>query len=250
MPPPPHPTPRWRSFFCMYIPIFFFLCVCACTQLVFMWGNLGLASEDRREVPVPLLLPGQVGVVSVAFVAPVMEGMYTSHWRLAHCGCQFGPRVWCSIVVDTGSSRSALWQQSKPPASLLSGDSCVLSMCGAGFWSGMHDRIDQQPVSHLHEASSCVCLQTETGKTPKVWMNFNPLTWSFSFSLYILSATVSLQPLTQLSEFHWIVKQRGILALICNTLQSWRVYAFNINQLILPEKCFSLSESDGFTLIA
>ncbi|KAF6716226.1 Next to BRCA1 gene 1 protein [Oryzias melastigma] len=85
------------------------------TKLVFMWGNLGLASEDRREVPVPLLLPGQVGVVSVAFVAPVMEGMYTSHWRLAHCGCQFGPRVWCSIVVDSGSGRSALWQQSKPP---------------------------------------------------------------------------------------------------------------------------------------
>uniref|UniRef100_A0A3B5L3R0 NBR1 autophagy cargo receptor a n=1 Tax=Xiphophorus couchianus TaxID=32473 RepID=A0A3B5L3R0_9TELE len=70
------------------------------TKLVFMWGNLGLASEERREVPVPLLLPGQVGVVSVAFVAPVMEGMYTSHWRLAHCGCQFGPRVWCSIVQE------------------------------------------------------------------------------------------------------------------------------------------------------
>ncbi|KAM9715696.1 LOW QUALITY PROTEIN: NBR1 autophagy cargo receptor a [Menidia menidia] len=77
------------------------------TKLVFMWGNLGLAAEERREVPVPLLLPGQVGVVSVAFVAPVMEGTYTSHWRLAHCGCQFGPRVWCSIVVDPGSSRSS-----------------------------------------------------------------------------------------------------------------------------------------------
>ncbi|TKS89493.1 BRCA1 gene 1 protein [Collichthys lucidus] len=62
------------------------------TKLVFMWGNLGLASEEKREVPVPLLLPGQVGVVSVAFVAPMMEGTYTSHWRLAHCGCQFGPR--------------------------------------------------------------------------------------------------------------------------------------------------------------
>uniref|UniRef100_A0A3P8WC11 NBR1 autophagy cargo receptor a n=1 Tax=Cynoglossus semilaevis TaxID=244447 RepID=A0A3P8WC11_CYNSE len=68
------------------------------TKLMFMWGNLGLASEKKREVPVPLLLPGQVGVVSVAFVAPMMEGTYTSHWRLAHCGCQFGPRVWCSIV--------------------------------------------------------------------------------------------------------------------------------------------------------
>ncbi|XP_037611625.1 NBR1 autophagy cargo receptor a isoform X2 [Sebastes umbrosus] len=83
------------------------------TKLVFMWGNLGLASEERREVPVPLLLPGQVGVVSVAFVAPVMEGTYTSHWRLAHCGCQFGPRVWCSIVVDPGDGRNALGHQSK-----------------------------------------------------------------------------------------------------------------------------------------
>ncbi|XP_062298022.1 NBR1 autophagy cargo receptor a [Scomber scombrus] len=83
------------------------------TKLVFMWGNLGLASEDKREVPVPLLLPGQVGVVSVAFVAPVMEGTYTSHWRLAHCGCQFGPRVWCSIVVDPGDGRNALELQSK-----------------------------------------------------------------------------------------------------------------------------------------
>lgn len=83
------------------------------TKLVFMWGNLGLASEEKREVPVPLLLPGQVGVVSVAFVAPVMEGTYTSHWRLAHCGCQFGPRVWCSIVVDPGDGRNALGHLSK-----------------------------------------------------------------------------------------------------------------------------------------
>ncbi|XP_035804072.1 NBR1 autophagy cargo receptor a isoform X2 [Amphiprion ocellaris] len=83
------------------------------TKLVFMWGNLGLASEEKREVPVPLLLPGQVGVVSVAFVAPVMEGTYTSHWRLAHCGCQFGPRVWCSIVVDPGDGRGATGHPSK-----------------------------------------------------------------------------------------------------------------------------------------
>lgn len=83
------------------------------TKLVFMWGNLGLASEEKRVVSVPLLLPGQVGMVSVAFVAPVMEGTYTSHWRLAHCGCQFGPRVWCSIVVDPANSRSAPVLQKK-----------------------------------------------------------------------------------------------------------------------------------------
>uniref|UniRef100_A0A3B3ZYP4 Nbr1 FW domain-containing protein n=1 Tax=Periophthalmus magnuspinnatus TaxID=409849 RepID=A0A3B3ZYP4_9GOBI len=42
----------------------------------------------------------KVGVVSVALCAPPVEGSYTSHWRLAHAGEQFGPRVWCSIVVD------------------------------------------------------------------------------------------------------------------------------------------------------
>lgn len=111
----------------MCIPILCFVYVCACTQLVFMWGNLGLASEEKREVPVPLLLPGQVGVVSVAFVAPVMEGTYTSHWRLAHCGCQFGPRVWCSIVVDPGDTRNALGHQSKRLASLTSNDTLYSS---------------------------------------------------------------------------------------------------------------------------
>lgn len=76
----------------------FFLCLHL--QLKFMWGNLTLVSSDRKDVLVPSLLPGQEGVVSVEFVAPPMEGTYTSHWRLSHRGEQFGPRIWCSIVVD------------------------------------------------------------------------------------------------------------------------------------------------------
>lgn len=71
------------------------------TKLKFMWGNLAVGSGERwREVSVPFLQPGQVGIVSVALCAPPVEGSYTSHWRLAHAGEQFGPRVWCSIVVD------------------------------------------------------------------------------------------------------------------------------------------------------
>ncbi|KAF6732799.1 Next to BRCA1 gene 1 protein [Oryzias melastigma] len=71
------------------------------TKLKFMWGNLAVGSGDRwKEVPVPHLQPGQVGIISVALSAPAVEGSYTSHWRLAHAGEQFGPRVWCSIVVD------------------------------------------------------------------------------------------------------------------------------------------------------
>lgn len=38
--------------------------------------------------------------MNVALCAPSVEGSYTSHWRLAHAGEQFGPRVWCSIAVD------------------------------------------------------------------------------------------------------------------------------------------------------
>ncbi|XP_063816137.1 next to BRCA1 gene 1 protein isoform X2 [Pseudophryne corroboree] len=71
------------------------------TKLNFMWGNLTLASSSRKDAPVPSLLPGQVGVLSVEFIAPALEGTYTSHWRLAHKGEQFGPRVWCSIIVDS-----------------------------------------------------------------------------------------------------------------------------------------------------
>ncbi|KAM9296360.1 next to BRCA1 gene 1 protein [Gastrophryne carolinensis] len=71
------------------------------TKLKFMWGNLTLASSSRKNAPVPSLLPGQVGVLSVEFIAPALEGTYTSHWRLAHKGEQFGPRIWCSIIVDS-----------------------------------------------------------------------------------------------------------------------------------------------------
>ncbi|TRZ15633.1 hypothetical protein HGM15179_011398 [Zosterops borbonicus] len=70
------------------------------TKLKLMWGNLTLASAEKKDVVVPSLPAGQVGTVSVEFVAPNIEGTYTSHWRLSHRGEQFGPRIWCSIVVD------------------------------------------------------------------------------------------------------------------------------------------------------
>ncbi|XP_062859159.1 NBR1 autophagy cargo receptor a [Trichomycterus rosablanca] len=83
------------------------------TKLKFMWGNLALELQEQKEVMVPFLMPGQVGMVSVAFVAPMLEGTYTSHWRLAHCGVQFGPRVWCSIVVVSSSGQKLTSHSSK-----------------------------------------------------------------------------------------------------------------------------------------
>uniref|UniRef100_U3FDA6 Next to BRCA1 gene 1 protein n=1 Tax=Micrurus fulvius TaxID=8637 RepID=U3FDA6_MICFL len=74
------------------------------TKLKFMWGNITLVSSEKKDVIVPSLLPGKEGIVSVEFEAPGTEGTYTSHWRLSHKEEQFGPRIWCSIVVDSSSS--------------------------------------------------------------------------------------------------------------------------------------------------
>ncbi|NWQ94624.1 NBR1 protein, partial [Burhinus bistriatus] len=85
------------------------------TKLKLMWGNLTLASSEKKDVLVPSLPSGQVGTVSVEFVAPNIEGTYTSHWRLSHRGEQFGPRIWCSIVVDPSSATDYLesnWKDS------------------------------------------------------------------------------------------------------------------------------------------
>ncbi|NXL36467.1 NBR1 protein, partial [Glaucidium brasilianum] len=90
------------------------------TKLKLMWGNLTLASSEKKDVLVPSLPSGQVGTVSVEFVAPNIEGTYTSHWRLSHRGEQFGPRIWCSIVVDPSPATDYLesnWKDSDSWAS-------------------------------------------------------------------------------------------------------------------------------------
>ncbi|KAM8988703.1 next to BRCA1 gene 1 protein [Ara ararauna] len=87
------------------------------TKLKLMWGNLTLASSEKKDVLVPSLPSGQVGTVSVEFVAPNIEGTYTSHWRLSHRGEQFGPRIWCSIVVDPSPATECLESDGKDPDS-------------------------------------------------------------------------------------------------------------------------------------
>ncbi|XP_069642325.1 next to BRCA1 gene 1 protein isoform X3 [Haliaeetus albicilla] len=89
------------------------------TKLKLMWGNLTLASSEKKDVLVPSLPSGQVGTVSVEFVAPNIEGTYTSHWRLSHRGEQFGPRIWCSIVVDPSPATDYLESNWKDSDSFL-----------------------------------------------------------------------------------------------------------------------------------
>uniref|UniRef100_A0A8C6XIR3 NBR1 autophagy cargo receptor n=1 Tax=Naja naja TaxID=35670 RepID=A0A8C6XIR3_NAJNA len=83
------------------------------TKLKLMWGNITLMSSGKKDVIVPPLLPGEEGIVSVEFEAPGTEGTYTSHWRLSHKEEQFGPRIWCSIVVDSSSTISNLPDQGR-----------------------------------------------------------------------------------------------------------------------------------------
>ncbi|XP_077662155.1 next to BRCA1 gene 1 protein isoform X2 [Eretmochelys imbricata] len=89
------------------------------TKLKFMWGNLTLGSSEKKDVLVPSLPAGQVGIVSVEFIAPPLEGTYASHWRLSHKGEQFGPRVWCSIVVDPSPVTACLERNQKTCSSSL-----------------------------------------------------------------------------------------------------------------------------------
>ncbi|NXD59614.1 NBR1 protein, partial [Corvus moneduloides] len=96
------------------------------TKLKLMWGNLTLASSEKKDVLVPSLPSGQVGTVSVEFVAPNIEGTYTSHWRLSHRGEQFGPRIWCSIVVDPSPAADYVESDWKDSDSWASGTLFIL----------------------------------------------------------------------------------------------------------------------------
>ncbi|NXS96397.1 NBR1 protein, partial [Jacana jacana] len=96
------------------------------TKLKLMWGNLTLASPEKKDVLVPSLPSGQVGTVSVEFVAPNIEGTYTSHWRLSHRGEQFGPRIWCSIIVDPSPAADYLESNWKDLGCWVSGAVCFL----------------------------------------------------------------------------------------------------------------------------
>ncbi|XP_074414086.1 next to BRCA1 gene 1 protein isoform X3 [Zonotrichia albicollis] len=119
------------------------------TKLKLMWGNLTLASAEKKDVIVPSLPSGQVGTVSVEFIAPNIEGTYTSHWRLSHRGEQFGPRIWCSIVVDPSPAADCVegdWKDSgsceKSKASRTKQDASLETEAGAQLIGGIAEQTE------------------------------------------------------------------------------------------------------------
>ncbi|KPP72678.1 hypothetical protein Z043_108292, partial [Scleropages formosus] len=148
------------------------------TKLKFLWGNLTVAAPgEHTEVTVPVLQPGQVGVVSVAFSAPMQDGTYISHWRLAHGGEKFGPRVWCSIVVDqlAPASTPTSWELDSPCTRVkASGLSKRLCLCN-GF--GADGTLEHW--THAFQEKGAVAQEKETKRCPtprhcmQMWMDLD-----------------------------------------------------------------------------
>ena len=53
------------------------------------------------EFPVPPLRPSQEGKLVAKFRLPNSTGLHVSHWRLHYRGRPFGPRMTCSVVLET-----------------------------------------------------------------------------------------------------------------------------------------------------
>lgn len=55
---------------------------------------------EKYVVPCPFLEPDQVGTISVPFGAIARPGAYESIWSFFHMGQQFGPLVFCHVIVE------------------------------------------------------------------------------------------------------------------------------------------------------
>jgi len=73
------------------------------TKLIWVGGeNLGAPATG---IDVPCARPGESIDIAVPFVAPLVEGRYTSYWRLkAPNAGRFGHRVWVDIFVERSLS--------------------------------------------------------------------------------------------------------------------------------------------------
>lgn len=124
-------------------------------------GNLTLASTEKKDVLVPCLKAGHVGVVSVEFIAPTLEGGHTLPFRrLSHKGQQFGPRVWCSIIVDPFPSTESQDNSEKSMISSSRGDdlTCQQEVSIGRACSQLVDPPETWKASFSPPPSTSVCL--------------------------------------------------------------------------------------------
>jgi len=72
------------------------------TKLIWVGGEA--LSAPATGIDVPSASPGESVDIAVPFVAPSVEGRYTSYWRLkAPNAGRFGHRVWVDIFVERAS---------------------------------------------------------------------------------------------------------------------------------------------------
>lgn len=76
------------------------------TKLIWVGGEA--LSAPATGIDVPSASPGESVDIAVPFVAPSVEGRYTSYWRLkAPNGGRFGHRVWIDLFVESSGEPSS-----------------------------------------------------------------------------------------------------------------------------------------------
>uniref|UniRef100_A0A8D8XSR9 Next to BRCA1 gene 1 protein n=1 Tax=Cacopsylla melanoneura TaxID=428564 RepID=A0A8D8XSR9_9HEMI len=70
------------------------------TKLSLMSCSQGF-EPPKTIVQCPFLEPGDIGQISIQFLAPRFSGTYSSIWKFVHNGHQFGHGLSCMIVVDS-----------------------------------------------------------------------------------------------------------------------------------------------------
>lgn len=111
-------------------------------KLVCIAGNI-LTEDDVDCVDVPETGVEQTASISVALVAPPIEGTYFSEWVLCCHGFKFGPRIWCTIQV-TGNTSNVERKDLSLAESMYSERSSKLTP---------HRQLSQQFSQHHHTAS-------------------------------------------------------------------------------------------------
>ncbi|CAH1133060.1 unnamed protein product [Ceutorhynchus assimilis] len=69
------------------------------TSLQYSWGSKALVAL-KKTIAVPLLKPGEKGLISVAFYIPEQPGQYESYWQFMHKGRRFGHWLGVRFIVD------------------------------------------------------------------------------------------------------------------------------------------------------
>lgn len=82
--------------------------LCKWSQVHFCGSPAGWKLRpNMKKIVCPALEPGQMGEISITFVAPSEPGWYATHWRFCQRGRVFGNQMWCAVRVTEDSENNS-----------------------------------------------------------------------------------------------------------------------------------------------